>query len=123
MEFIKTKSIVFGPCVMHVPIKFNATSPIKFANIIDQYQTLKLEDIQHKAHKRFGTQIAVNAPTPASSPTNLRAERTIDPATNNPDKDVFYNHVHGAVVTQCLNNTLTPTALPNLELSKHLFMT
>lgn len=122
MEFIKTKSIVFGPCVTHVPIEFDATgNPTKYANIIDQYQSLKLEDIQREAHKRFGTAIRIGDPIPASSATNLWSERVIDPAQNNADKDIFYNRVHGTVVAQCLNNTLTPTALSNLELSKHLF--
>lgn len=45
----------------------------------------------------------------------------IDPAVNDLDKEVFYNCIHRAVVAPCLNNTLTPTALSNLELSKHLF--
>ena len=122
MEFIKTESIIFGPCVTHVPIEFDATgNPTKYASIIDQYQSLNLQDIQHEAYKQFGTAINVGDPIPASSATNLWTERASDPALNDSDKEIFYNRVHGTVVAQCLNNTLTPTALSNLELSKHLF--
>jgi hypothetical protein len=104
MEFIKTKSIVFGPCVTHVLIEFDATgNPTKSASLIYQYQSLTLKHLQRAAHKRFRTPLAVGAAIPASSTTSLWNECIIDPALSDPVKDTLYNCVNGAVVAQCMN--------------------
>lgn len=121
-EYLKTKQIAFGPCVTKIPIEFDATgNPTKFGNIIDQYQSIKLEHVQRCAHKRYGTALAWNAPIPASSQNALWIQRDIDPANSDPDKDVFYDRVDGSVVAQALNNTLTPSAINNLDLKRHFF--
>jgi uncharacterized Zn ribbon protein len=74
-----------------------------------------------EAHKRFGTELAPGAAIPNSSATSLWNLRDIDPANNDADKAIFYNRVNAAVVAECISNTLTPTALQNLDLKKHLF--
>jgi hypothetical protein len=53
--------------------------------------------------------------------SGLSEMRDIDPANNDPDKDVFYDSVDGSVVAQALNNTLTPSAINNLDLKRHFF--
>ena len=82
---------------------------------------MKEEFAIREAHRRFGNPLAPNDPIPASSSTSLWNERAIDPATVPDDKLTFYNRVHGTVVAQTLLNTLTPGALSNLQLSKHLY--
>ena len=121
-EFLKTKATTFGPCCTHIPIAFDATgSPTKFASLIDQYQSMTYQHVIREAHKRFGTELAPGVDIPDSTPSNLWALRTIDPANVDDDKAIFYNRVHSSVVAQCLRNTMTPTALTNLELKRHLF--
>jgi hypothetical protein len=121
-DFIKTKINTFGPCCSHVPIEFNdAGVPTKYASIVDQYQSITVPLVIREAHRRFGTELAPDAAIPNSSPTSLWNVHAIDPANNENDRAIFYDRVNAAVVAQCLSNTLTPTALKNLDLKKHLF--
>ena len=121
-DFLKQKAIAFGPCVTHVPVEYDAAgNPTKFANIIDQYQTIKLDDVIRAAHKRYGTPLNPGDPIPVATNSSLWLQRDIDPATVTTDRNTFYDRVNGSVVATCLTNALTPTALSNLQLTKHEF--
>jgi hypothetical protein len=118
MSFIRSKAQAFGPCVTHVPSEWDNTGrPLRFVNIIDQYQSIGVDILQRAAFERYSTPVAPTDPIPPQ-PWN---SRIIDPANNANDRSVFYSRVHSSVVAQTIFNSLDPRSLKTLELEKDKF--
>lgn len=103
--FLHSRSKALGTAATYLPVALDANgNPTVFKNIITQYQSIKLEDVQRKAHKHHSTQLAPNAPIPPQPWVAL----DIDPANELTHMDIFYNCVRGNVVGKFLDNTLDP---------------
>ena len=119
---MKAKAIPFGAVVTHIPTAWDADGNVTgYSSIIDQYQSIRLEDVQREAHRRYGNELTFDQPIPLATNSTLWTQRAIDPANNNADKPTFFNRVNGTVVAESLNNTMSAGALRNLQLKKHQF--
>ena len=89
-----------------IPVAFdNAGSPIRFSNLIHQYQSVPFERLKRLAHARFATELTENQVIPGGPWTS----RVLDPANDPADKITFFDRVHSNVVTELLKNIVTST--------------
>ena len=110
-EYVKAKAIPFGSVVTHIPTAWDADGNVTgYSSIIDQYQSISLEDVQREAHKCYGNELTFGQPIPPATNRTLRNQRAIDPANNDADKPTFFNRVNGTVVAESLNNTMSAAA-------------
>ena len=117
-QHMKAREAFLGNIVRAVPIRWNANGSVKLtANILTQYHQISLEDVQRAAFGRFHEPIAPGNPIPAA-PFPLK---TLDPASDDDDKKLFYQRVHSNVVATNIQNCLTPSGFDDLLLQKDKF--
>ena len=86
-KYLRAHKTLMGNVVTKVPIAHNPDGTVKtMENLINQYQQMNLEDIQHAAFARYDTALAFGAPiTPA--PFTMR---TLAPGNDADDKKQFF---------------------------------
>ncbi len=117
-QYIKAREKDFGNVVTKVPIEFDSSgAAVKFANLITQHSMAKLDDVKREAHARFATKLGdgIAIPPPPYKATDN------DPASNDPDKEVFYARVNSPIVATSIKNCLTVAGWDDLMQRKEEF--
>ena len=112
LQYLKARDGSMGNLVRKVPIPGGLT-----ANLLTQHSSITLFDVQRDAQRRYATALNPGDPIPATPFTAT----DLDPANSDPDKTLFYERVHSAVVAEIVKNGLTPSGWEDLMLYKDDF--
>lgn len=114
---LKARAQNFGDAV-NIPVEYNSDGSTKTKNLLTQYHSISLQDVQRRAFGRFSTALGATDSIPTTKPFDLRI---IDPASNDDDKGVFYDRVAANIVSTTIKNILTDRGYLELLLSKDEF--
>ena len=114
-KFLVGKQSSLGKVVTRVPVEYNeAGVAIRFANLIQQHQSVPFVQLQRLAHERYGTALHKDQEIPSGPWTS----RELDPANVPDDKVTFFSRVHSNVIVELLKNTLTSTGFSKIVQGK-----
>ena len=117
-RLLDVKANEFGPVATRIPIEFAPDgTPTKHINLLKEYGTVTVEQIQREALKRFGTAVGANDPLPQYPFMSC----DIDPEKHPADQDVFYSQVDANVLSEWIKNTLTDDVYSTLMLKRETF--
>ena len=117
-RLLEAKEPTFGQVLTHIPVTFAPDgSATGHLNLISNYSSVTLEQLQRRALARYGTAIAETDAIPAT-PWN---KSTLTPGTNAAHKTIFYDRVNANVVHEWLKNVLDDQAYAELLLQKESF--
>jgi len=103
---------------MAIPTEFNADGTVKTTkDLLTQYHSITLEDVQRAAFERYGTKLAATDAIPAP-PFDAK---NLDPANSADDKKQFYRKVHANVVAKIVQNGISVSSYEDLLLRKEDF--
>ena len=95
-RLLEAKEPTLGQVVTHIPITFaTGGTPTRHANIISDYSSISLMNLQRNAHARFGTALVLMDLIPGARPW---PRATINPGTDPDDKITFFNRDNANVV-------------------------
>ena len=96
-KFLVGKQSSLGKVITRVPVEYTeAGVAIRFANLIQQHQSVPFEQLQRLAHERYGSALRKDQAFPSGPWTS----RELDPANVPDDKVTFFSRVHSNVVVE-----------------------
>ncbi len=118
-RFLRSREPLLGKVINSIPIEIDDRGAVvKTANLITQHSLISMERCIREAHERYAEEIPEGEDIPKEGEFEIRE---LDPENNDDDKLVFYNRVHGNVVSTLVQNMMTTTAWDELTLHKERF--